>query len=69
MGIEEEREDQPCVVRHAWFAAWRRIENLADGIKDQCKSASTNIEIVEEWAKEIQMQCEILKEFDLRKGS
>ena len=64
----EEREDQPCVVGHAWFVAWKRIENLADGIKGQCKSPSANIEIVEAWAKEIQMQCKILKEFDLRKG-
>ena len=63
----EEQENQPCVVGHAWFVAWKRIEELADGIKDQCKTTSANIEIVEEWAKEIQMQCNILKEFDLRK--
>lgn len=63
----EEREDQSDVVRHARFVAWQRIKNLANGIKEQCESPSSNIEIVEEWVKEIQMQCEILKKFDLRK--
>lgn len=56
-------EKPPLGVRPAWFTAWRRIGELAEGILRQYECSDARADLCEKWAKEIVMQCEIIEQF------
>ena len=55
-------EKPPLGVRPAWFVAWQRIGELAEGIIRQYESSDARADLCEKWAREIIMQCEIIEE-------
>lgn len=50
----------PLGVKPYWMVAWSRISDLAEAIERQYEDASGNAELVELWAREIILQCQIL---------
>ena len=64
-------EKPPLGVRPAWFTAWQRIGELAEGIIRQYESSDARADLCEKWAEEIIMQCEIIEKtrFKTAEGS
>ena len=50
----------PLGVRPAWVAAWQRIGELAEGIVRQYESNNGDVDLVQLWSKEIDVQCRII---------
>lgn len=50
----------PLGVKPYWMVAWSRISDLIEAIEGQYEDASGNAELVELWAREIVLQCQIL---------
>lgn len=48
-------------VKSASFVAWKRISELAEGIRRQYAKPEGDIESCKKWAKEIILQCEIIQ--------
>jgi len=53
-------EKPPLGVRPAWVAAWQRIGELAEGIVRQYESNNGDVDLVQLWSKEIDVQCRII---------
>lgn len=53
-------EKPPLGVRPAWVAAWQRIGELAEGIVRQYESNNGDVDLVQLWSKEIDVQCKII---------
>ena len=47
-------------VKPYWMVAWSRISDLVEAIERQYEDANGNAELVELWAREIVLQCQIL---------
>lgn len=54
----------PIGCKPAWMVAWSRIADLIGAIERQYESPHGDAKLVEAWAKEIQMQCEIITCFE-----
>lgn len=52
----------PLGVKPYWMVAWSRISDLVEAIERQYEDANGNAELVELWAREIVLQCQILKQ-------
>lgn len=55
-----EYEKPPLGAKPGYIQAWQRIGELAEAIERQYEVAG-NIDCVKVWAKEIALQCDILK--------
>ena len=58
-------DEKPALgVKPAWMAAWSRIGDLIGAIDRQYQHPHGDPALVEKWAEEIVMQCEIVKKFE-----
>lgn len=57
----------PLGVKPYWMVAWSRISDLIEAIERQYEDANGNAELVELWAREIILQCQILKQIKEQK--
>lgn len=57
----------PIGVKPYEIVAWSRIADLAEAIERQYEDANGNAELVELWAREIILQCQILKQLKEQK--
>ena len=60
MGEVNQQSKPPLGVKPYWMVAWSRISDLAEAIERQYEDANGNAELVELWAREIVLQCQIL---------
>lgn len=59
---EHQLSKPPLGVKPYWMVAWSRISDLAEAIERQYEDENGNTELVELWAREIILQCQILKQ-------
>lgn len=57
---QTQQSKPPLGVKPYWMVAWSRISDLAEAIERQYEDANGNAELVELWAREIVLQCQIL---------
>jgi len=60
VGEVNQQSKPPLGVKPYWMVAWSRISDLAEAIERQYEDANGNAELVELWAREIVLQCQIL---------
>ncbi len=59
-------DEKPALgVKPAWMVAWSRIGDLIGAIDRQYQHPYGDPALVEKWAEEIVMQCEIVKKFEM----
>ena len=64
---QTQQSKPPLGVKPYWLVAWNRISDLTEAIERQYEDENGNTELVELWAKEIVLQCQILKQLKEQK--
>lgn len=59
---QTQQSKPPLGVKPYWMVAWSRISDLAEAIERQYEDESGNAGLVQLWAWEIILQCQILKQ-------
>lgn len=59
---QTQQSKPPLGVKPYWMVAWSRISDLAEAIERQYEDESGNAGLVQLWAWEIVLQCQILKQ-------
>ena len=57
---QTQQSKPPLGVKPYWMVAWSRISDLAEAIERQYEDESGNAGLVQLWAWEIVLQCQIL---------
>lgn len=57
---QTQQSKPPLGVKPYWMVSWSRISDLVEAIERQYEDASGNAKLVELWAREIVLQCQIL---------